>query len=64
MPVLMTSLLADAKLELDFKMENADMPNVSGDKGITVKVKGLGEQRISMKTEALVKKTGAFGFME
>lgn len=64
MPVLMTSLLADAKLDLDFKMENSDLPNISGNKGINIKVKGLGEQRVTMKTEALVKKTGAFGFME
>jgi hypothetical protein len=64
MPALLTSLLADTKLELDFKIENADMPNVSGNKGINVKIKGLGEQRVSMKTEALVKKTAAFGFIE
>lgn len=30
-------------LELDFKMENADMPSTSDNAGFNVKVKGLGE---------------------
>mgnify|MGYP001391938718 CR=1 FL=1 len=51
-------------LEVDFKMENADMPSTSGNAGFNVKVKGLGEQRVSVKTENLVKKTSAFGLME
>jgi hypothetical protein len=53
----------DANLEVDFKVENADLP--TGDnQGFNIKIKGLGEQRVSVKTEALVKKTGAFGLME
>jgi len=53
----------DANLEVDFKVENADLP--TGDnQGFNIKIKGLGEQRVSVKTEALVKKTSAFGLME
>ena len=33
----------DAMLEVDFKMENADMPSSSANAGFNVKVKGLGE---------------------
>jgi hypothetical protein len=63
MPVLLQQLVNDANLEVDFKIENADMP-AGQNEGFNVKIKGLGEQRISVKTEALVKKTGAFGLME
>jgi hypothetical protein len=31
--------------------------------GFNLKIKGLGEQRISMKTDALVRKTSAFGLL-
>ena len=64
MPVLMQQLVNDANLEVDFKIENADMPSSNPNQGFNVKIKGLGEQRVSVKTEALVKKTGAFGLME
>jgi hypothetical protein len=63
MPVLLTQLVNDANLEVDFKIENADIPT-GQNQGFNIKIKGLGEQRISMKTEALVKKTSAFGLME
>lgn len=64
MPFLINHLIKDAQLDVDFKMENADMPQVGGNAGFNVKVKGLGEQRVSVKTENLVKKTSAFGLME
>lgn len=65
MPRLINILLNDAQLEIDFKIENADAPQTAGSNpGYNVKVKGLGEQRISVKTENLVKKTSAFGLME
>ncbi len=47
MPVFITFLFADAKFDLE---KNHEMPNVTADKGITVKVKGLNEQRISLNT--------------
>jgi hypothetical protein len=64
MPQLLNQLVTDAQLTIDFRMENADTPNTTGQQGVQVKVKGLGEQRISMSTESLVKKTQAFGLLE
>lgn len=64
MPILLDQLVADAQLDLDFKMENADMPSTTENMAFVQKVKGFGEQRISMNTEALVKKTSAFGLLE
>lgn len=64
MEFLTQHLMKDAALEVDFKMENADMPSTSANAGFNVKVKGLGEQRVSVKTENLVKKTSAFGLLE
>ena len=43
MPVLLQSLVNDANLEIDFKMENSDMPQVGPNAGFNVKLKGLGE---------------------
>jgi len=54
-------LLKDAQLEIDCKMENSDMPSAS--EGFKVKVKGLGEQRVTVKTENLVKKVSAFALI-
>jgi hypothetical protein len=34
MPLLLNQLLADAQLEIDFKMESADMPNTTGNTGL------------------------------
>jgi len=63
MPVLMQQLVNDANLEVDFKMESSDMPTSNPNKGFNLKIKGLGEQRVSVNSEALVKKTSAFGLM-
>ena len=43
MPVLMGPILHDANLNLDFKMENADLPSTTDNMAVKVKVKGLGE---------------------
>jgi len=62
MQFLTTHLLKDANLEIDCKVENAELP--SQQEGFKVKVKGLGEQRITVKTENLVKKVSAFALLE
>ena len=64
MPMLLDQLVADAQLSLDFKMESTDMPSTTDNLSMKVKVKGLGEQRISMNTDALVRKTGAFAVLQ
>ena len=64
MPYLMQAILDDANLSLDFKMESADLPQTTENLAMKVKVKGLGEQRVSLNTENLVKKTGAFALIE
>jgi hypothetical protein len=64
MPYLMQPILHDANLSLDFKMENADLPQTSDNMAMKVKVKGFGEQRVSLNTENLVKKTGAFALIQ
>jgi hypothetical protein len=43
MQFLTQQLMKDAMLEVDFKMENADMPSTGANSGFNVKVKGLGE---------------------
>ena len=53
------------QLDLDFKMESTDMPSSSDEKlSLKLKVFGLGEQRVSMNTDALCRKTGAFAVLE
>jgi hypothetical protein len=64
MPALMQPILNDANLSLDFRMENADLPQTTDNMSLKVKVKGLGEQRVSLNTENLVKKTGAFALIQ
>lgn len=64
MEFLTAYLLKDAMLTVDFKLENADAPASSGAAGFNVKIQGLGEQRVSVQTESLVKKTSAFGLFE
>ena len=64
MPLLMEPIIHDAKLNPDFKMESADTPNTSNNLSVKMKVRGLGEQRVSMNTEALLSKGGAFGLLE
>ena len=60
MPLLLEQLLVDAQLDLDYKMESADLPSTNDNMGAVVKIKGLGEQRISMNTDAYQRKLGAF----
>lgn len=67
MPVLMDTIVRDSQLSLDFKMQSADQPVTDTNAGFNVKVnliKGMGEQRVSMNTENLVRKTGAFALLE
>lgn len=64
MEFLFSHLLKDAALEIDCKVENADMPTMNKDEGFKVKVKGLGEQRVTVKTENLVKKVSAFSLID
>ena len=60
---MLNQLIADAQLDLDFKMESADMPSTTENMELKLKVAGLGEQRVSMNTDALVRKTGAFAVL-
>ena len=60
MPMLLDQLMHDCQLDLDFKMESVDMPSTTDNLEMKVKVKGMGEQKVSMNTDALVSKTGAF----
>lgn len=65
--MLLTQLLADAQLTIDFKMQDADLPDTqtaNNSDSFKMKFKGMGEQRISMSTESLVKKTAAFDTLE
>ena len=64
MPMLLDQLIVDAKLGLDFKMESADMPSTTDNMKMKIKVKGLGEQNISINTEAVVRKVGAFTILK
>jgi len=55
--MLLDTLVRDANLNIDFKMEQADLPSTdSKNLSFNVKInaiKGMGEQRISMNTEAI-----------
>jgi len=64
MEFLTAYLLKDAVLSIDLKIENADVPTANQDEGYKVKVQGLGEQRVTVNTPNLVKKTSAFGLIE
>ena len=64
MPMLLDQLIVDAKLGLDFKMESADLPSTTDNMKMKIKVKGLGEQNISINTEAVVRKVGAFTILK
>ena len=64
MPMLLDQLMMDAQLSLDFKMESADMPSTTDNMEMKVKIKGMGEQKVSMNTDALVRKTGAFAVLQ
>ena len=63
-PSLLSQLVTDAQLSLDFKMESADMPTTTDNPAMKIKMKGLGEQTVSMNTDALIRKTGAFAVIE
>jgi len=59
----MKTLVADANLSIDIKMESADSTNQVDDNaaGITFKMKGMeGNQRLTMNTSALESKISAF----
>jgi hypothetical protein len=59
----MNSLVTDANLDIDIKMESADNIKTTEDKNVamTIKLKGFeGDQRLSMNTHALESKIGAF----
>jgi hypothetical protein len=62
MPQVMPNLINDTKLNIDIKMESAELPNEKeGNAGFTFKMKGFeGNQRISMNTSALESKLSAF----
>ena len=64
MPLLLDQLINDCQLDLDFKMESADMPSTTDNMAMKVKVKGFGLQNISMNTHALTSKTGAFAVLQ
>lgn len=60
MPLLLTKLMNDCQLDIDFKMESADMPSTTDNLAMNVKIQGMGEQKVSLNTHALTSKTGAF----
>lgn len=64
MPLLLEKLMNDCQLDIDFKMESSDLPTSNSNMGMKVKVKGLGEQHISMNTHALTSKVGAFAVLQ
>lgn len=59
MPLLRDQLIKDANLSLDFKMTSVEDATPDDNQAMRVKIQGFGEQKISMKTEALVRKTTA-----
>lgn len=61
MPVLMESIIQDAKADIDIKMESSAIPKSNAQTSVTFKLKGMeGEQRITMNTTALEGKVTAF----
>ncbi len=62
--MLLEQLMTDAQLSLDFKMESVDMPSTTDNMEMKIKIKGMGEQKVSMNTDALVRKTGAFAVLQ
>ena len=53
--------MADSKLDIDIKMESAEMPKTTENDGFTFKMKGFeGNQRLTMNTSSLESKIGAF----
>ena len=61
MPNLLNNLVNDSKLEIDIKLESAELPKTSENAGFTFKMKGLeGNQRLTMNTSALESKISAF----
>ena len=61
MPLLLTNLVNDAKLDIDIKLSSADDDKPDTSSAFTIKMKGLeGNQRLSMNTSALESKIAAF----
>ena len=61
MAALLPTLVADTKVDIDIKMESAEMPKTTENHGFTFKMKGFeGNQRLTMNTSALEAKIGAF----
>jgi hypothetical protein len=61
LPQLLPILVNDSKVDIDIKMESAEMPKTSDNAGFTFKMKGFeGNQRLTMNTSALEAKVSAF----
>lgn len=64
LPQLLPILVNDSKVDIDIKMESAEMPKTTENAGFTFKLKGLeGNQRLTMNTSALEAKVSAFRLM-
>ena len=64
MPDLMTKLFEDSQVEVDFKLEDAELPNTNDEDltTVTFKLKGLeGQKKLSLNTNALETKINAIG---
>ena len=61
LPLILPTLVSDSKLDIDIKMESAELPKNTENAGFTFKLKGLeGNQRLTMNTSALESKVAAF----
>jgi hypothetical protein len=69
MPSLLEMLIADSKVDIDIKLESADLSTTGGEgeASYTFKMKGVegydGTQRIKMNTDALQSKIGAYDLL-
>lgn len=63
MPEIMEKLLAGSQVEVDFKLEDADLPNTQTDENltsVTFKMKGIeGQKKLSLNTSALETKVNS-----
>jgi hypothetical protein len=66
MPVLMTPLIRDAQLDIDFKLIDADTPQSEDPSRLkmNLKIRGVGTKQASLNTHAAESKTGAFHVLE
>ena len=60
MPMLLEQLVIDTQLPLEFNMQSIHEPRSDDKTSLRVKVKGFGEQEVSMNTHNLERKIGAF----